>query len=164
MRVGFGRPRAGLLTRECALPDRFPQVGDAARTSPTQTCCITHRCGTPSSSARRGTVAPLPSPARTDTAAVTASRTGRRLQALAYRASKAALNMFTVPVAQSLEGTRIEVNAAAPGYTSTDHSLREVSPCLRASTFSASHLDQATPLRPSPAHHDAHPPAACARR
>jgi NAD(P)-dependent dehydrogenase (short-subunit alcohol dehydrogenase family) len=43
-----------------------------------------------------------------------------RLPLLAYRASKAALNMFTVTLAQALEGTPIKVNAAEPGYTPTD--------------------------------------------
>jgi NAD(P)-dependent dehydrogenase (short-subunit alcohol dehydrogenase family) len=42
------------------------------------------------------------------------------LHLLAYRASKAALNMFTVALAQALADTRIKVNAAAPGYTLTD--------------------------------------------
>jgi NAD(P)-dependent dehydrogenase (short-subunit alcohol dehydrogenase family) len=42
------------------------------------------------------------------------------VQLLAYRASKAALNMFTVTLAQALADTRIKVNAAAPGYTLTD--------------------------------------------
>jgi len=44
----------------------------------------------------------------------------RKLQALAYRSSKAALNMFTVTLAQALADTRIKVNSAAPGYTLTD--------------------------------------------
>lgn len=44
----------------------------------------------------------------------------RKLQAFAYRASKAALNMFTVTLAQALADTNIKVNSAAPGYTPTD--------------------------------------------
>lgn len=42
------------------------------------------------------------------------------LHLLAYRASKAALDMFTVALAQALAETPIKVNAAAPGYTPTD--------------------------------------------
>ncbi|APR76667.1 short chain oxidoreductase [Minicystis rosea] len=42
------------------------------------------------------------------------------LHSLAYRASKAALNMFTVTLAQALADTSIKVNAAEPGYTLTD--------------------------------------------
>lgn len=42
------------------------------------------------------------------------------LHLLGYRASKAALNMFTVALAQALADTPIKVNAAAPGYTPTD--------------------------------------------
>ena len=42
------------------------------------------------------------------------------LHLLAYRASKAALNMFTVTLAKALADTAIKVNAAAPGYTVTD--------------------------------------------
>jgi len=44
----------------------------------------------------------------------------RKLQSFAYRASKAALNMLTVTLAQALAGTPIKVNSAAPGYTITD--------------------------------------------
>jgi NAD(P)-dependent dehydrogenase (short-subunit alcohol dehydrogenase family) len=44
----------------------------------------------------------------------------RKLQSFAYRASKAALNMFAVTLAQALADTPIKVNAAAPGYTVTD--------------------------------------------
>jgi NAD(P)-dependent dehydrogenase (short-subunit alcohol dehydrogenase family) len=39
---------------------------------------------------------------------------------LAYRISKAALNMLTIELARELRGTAIKVNAAAPGYTATD--------------------------------------------
>ena len=39
---------------------------------------------------------------------------------LAYNASKAALNMFTVDLAYDLRDTRIKVNSACPGYTATD--------------------------------------------
>ncbi len=39
---------------------------------------------------------------------------------LAYNASKAALNMFTVGLAYDLRDTRIKVNSACPGYTATD--------------------------------------------
>jgi NAD(P)-dependent dehydrogenase (short-subunit alcohol dehydrogenase family) len=42
------------------------------------------------------------------------------LPSFAYRASKAALNMFTVTLAQALADTSIKVNAAEPGYTPTD--------------------------------------------
>lgn len=42
------------------------------------------------------------------------------LPSFAYRASKAALNMFTVTLAQALADTAIKVNAAEPGYTPTD--------------------------------------------
>jgi NAD(P)-dependent dehydrogenase (short-subunit alcohol dehydrogenase family) len=44
----------------------------------------------------------------------------RKLQSFSYRASKAALNMFTVTLAQALADTPIKVNSAAPGYTPTD--------------------------------------------
>lgn len=40
--------------------------------------------------------------------------------AIAYPASKAALNMVTVQYAKELAGAGIKVNAADPGYTSTD--------------------------------------------
>jgi NAD(P)-dependent dehydrogenase (short-subunit alcohol dehydrogenase family) len=40
--------------------------------------------------------------------------------AIAYPASKAALNMVTVQYAKELAGTGIKVNAADPGYTATD--------------------------------------------
>jgi NAD(P)-dependent dehydrogenase (short-subunit alcohol dehydrogenase family) len=43
-----------------------------------------------------------------------------KLPSVAYRTSKAALNMFTVTLAQALEATPIKVNAVAPGYTVTD--------------------------------------------
>jgi NAD(P)-dependent dehydrogenase (short-subunit alcohol dehydrogenase family) len=39
---------------------------------------------------------------------------------LAYAASKAALNMFTVHLAWELRDTKIKVNASDPGYTATD--------------------------------------------
>jgi NAD(P)-dependent dehydrogenase (short-subunit alcohol dehydrogenase family) len=39
---------------------------------------------------------------------------------LAYNASKAALNMFTVDLAYDLRETKIKVNSACPGYTATD--------------------------------------------
>ncbi len=38
---------------------------------------------------------------------------------LAYSSSKAAVNMMTVVLARELAGTKIKVNAAAPGYTAT---------------------------------------------
>jgi NAD(P)-dependent dehydrogenase (short-subunit alcohol dehydrogenase family) len=41
-------------------------------------------------------------------------------KALAYNASKAAVNMFTINLAQSLKGTNIKVNAAHPGWVKTD--------------------------------------------
>ena len=41
-------------------------------------------------------------------------------KALAYNASKAALNMFTVDLAYDLRETNIKVNSACPGYTATD--------------------------------------------
>jgi NAD(P)-dependent dehydrogenase (short-subunit alcohol dehydrogenase family) len=39
---------------------------------------------------------------------------------LAYNASKAALNMFTVNLAYELRDTNIKVNSACPGYVATD--------------------------------------------
>ncbi len=42
------------------------------------------------------------------------------VKVLAYNASKAALNMFTVGLAYDLRDTRIKVNSACPGYTATD--------------------------------------------
>jgi NAD(P)-dependent dehydrogenase (short-subunit alcohol dehydrogenase family) len=39
---------------------------------------------------------------------------------LGYAASKAALNMFTVQLAQELSETKIKVNSSDPGYTATD--------------------------------------------
>jgi len=39
---------------------------------------------------------------------------------LGYSASKAALNMFTVQLANELRGTTMKVNSADPGYTATD--------------------------------------------
>ena len=42
------------------------------------------------------------------------------IKPLAYSASKAALNMFTVQLAFELKDTTIKVNSADPGYTATD--------------------------------------------
>jgi len=42
------------------------------------------------------------------------------VKVLAYNASKAALNMFTVDLAYDLRDTGIKVNSACPGYTATD--------------------------------------------
>ena len=42
------------------------------------------------------------------------------VKVLAYNASKAALNMFTVDLAYDLRDTAIKVNSACPGYTATD--------------------------------------------
>lgn len=39
---------------------------------------------------------------------------------MAYNASKAAVNMFTVNLAHELRGTKIKVNAAHPGWVKTD--------------------------------------------
>jgi NAD(P)-dependent dehydrogenase (short-subunit alcohol dehydrogenase family) len=39
---------------------------------------------------------------------------------VAYNSSKAALNMFTVILADQLKDTKIKVNSADPGYTATD--------------------------------------------
>lgn len=39
---------------------------------------------------------------------------------LAYNASKAALNMFTINLAYDLRDTKIKVNSGNPGYTATD--------------------------------------------
>lgn len=41
-------------------------------------------------------------------------------KALAYNASKAALNMFTVDLAYDLRETKVTVNSVCPGYTATD--------------------------------------------
>ena len=41
-------------------------------------------------------------------------------KALAYNASKAALNMFTVDLAYDLRETKVRVNSVCPGYTATD--------------------------------------------
>jgi NAD(P)-dependent dehydrogenase (short-subunit alcohol dehydrogenase family) len=41
-------------------------------------------------------------------------------KAFAYDASKAALNAFTVHLAQELRGTRVKVNSAHPGWVQTD--------------------------------------------
>lgn len=45
---------------------------------------------------------------------------GRGIGGVAYGPSKSALNAVTVAFAQELEGTRIKVNAACPGFTATD--------------------------------------------
>ena len=52
----------------------------------------------------------------------TATRTRRsdHTKVLAYNASKAALNMFSVDLAYDLRETKIKVNSACPGYTATD--------------------------------------------
>ncbi|WP_446743158.1 SDR family oxidoreductase [Silvibacterium acidisoli] len=42
------------------------------------------------------------------------------IKPLAYNASKAALNMFTVHLAYELRDTKIKVNSSDPGYTATD--------------------------------------------
>jgi NAD(P)-dependent dehydrogenase (short-subunit alcohol dehydrogenase family) len=42
------------------------------------------------------------------------------VKVLAYNASKAALNMFTVDLAYDLRDTKIKVNSVCPGYTATD--------------------------------------------
>jgi len=42
------------------------------------------------------------------------------VKSLAYNASKAALNMFTVDLAYDLRETKIKVNSACPGFTATD--------------------------------------------
>ena len=39
---------------------------------------------------------------------------------LAYRSSKAALNMITIQLANELKDVGIKVNSANPGYTATD--------------------------------------------
>jgi NAD(P)-dependent dehydrogenase (short-subunit alcohol dehydrogenase family) len=44
----------------------------------------------------------------------------RGVGGVSYGPSKTALNSVTVVFAQELDGTRIKVNAACPGYTSTD--------------------------------------------
>lgn len=41
-------------------------------------------------------------------------------KALAYNASKAALNMFTVDLAYDLRDTKVKINSVCPGYTATD--------------------------------------------
>ena len=41
-------------------------------------------------------------------------------KALAYNASKAALNMFTVDLAYDLRDSEVKVNSVCPGYTATD--------------------------------------------
>jgi NAD(P)-dependent dehydrogenase (short-subunit alcohol dehydrogenase family) len=43
-----------------------------------------------------------------------------KVKYLAYSASKAALNMLTVQLANELRDTGIKVNSAAPGFTATD--------------------------------------------
>ncbi len=42
------------------------------------------------------------------------------VKVLAYNASKAALNMFTVDLAYDLRDTKIKVNSVCPGYVATD--------------------------------------------
>ena len=42
------------------------------------------------------------------------------VKVLAYNASKAALNMFTVDLAYDLRDTKIKVNSASPGFVATD--------------------------------------------
>ena len=42
------------------------------------------------------------------------------MKPVAYNASKAALNMYTVILAASLQDTPIKVNAAHPGWVKTD--------------------------------------------
>ncbi len=42
------------------------------------------------------------------------------VEAFAYRASKASLNMFTVTLAKELAGSKVKVYATNPGYTATD--------------------------------------------
>jgi NAD(P)-dependent dehydrogenase (short-subunit alcohol dehydrogenase family) len=44
----------------------------------------------------------------------------RGVGGVAYGPSKTALNAVTVAFAQALEGTRVKVNAACPGYTATE--------------------------------------------
>jgi NAD(P)-dependent dehydrogenase (short-subunit alcohol dehydrogenase family) len=44
----------------------------------------------------------------------------RQIRSVSYIPSKTALNMVTVAFANELEGTRIKVNAACPGFTATD--------------------------------------------
>jgi NAD(P)-dependent dehydrogenase (short-subunit alcohol dehydrogenase family) len=44
----------------------------------------------------------------------------RSIKSVSYGASKTALNALTVAFANELEGTRIKVNAACPGFTATD--------------------------------------------
>ena len=43
----------------------------------------------------------------------------KSLNALAYNSSKAAVNMLTLTFSKELEGTKIKINSAAPGYTIT---------------------------------------------
>lgn len=42
------------------------------------------------------------------------------VKVLAYNASKAALNMFTIDLAYDLRDTKIKVNSASPGFVATD--------------------------------------------
>jgi NAD(P)-dependent dehydrogenase (short-subunit alcohol dehydrogenase family) len=44
----------------------------------------------------------------------------REMAVPAYCSSKAALNMLTVTTARKLEGTKIKVNSAHPGWVKTD--------------------------------------------
>jgi NAD(P)-dependent dehydrogenase (short-subunit alcohol dehydrogenase family) len=43
----------------------------------------------------------------------------KSLNALAYNSSKAAVNMLTLTFSKELEGSKIKINSAAPGYTIT---------------------------------------------
>ncbi len=45
---------------------------------------------------------------------------GVTVKVLAYNASKAPLNMFTVDLAYDLRDTKIKVNSASPGFVTTD--------------------------------------------
>ncbi|MDB5312663.1 MAG: short-chain dehydrogenase/reductase [Gemmataceae bacterium] len=53
---------------------------------------------------------------------VTANATGQvgEFKLVGYNASKAAVNVFTVLLAQELKGTAVKVNAAHPGWVKTD--------------------------------------------
>ncbi len=48
------------------------------------------------------------------------SKTGLGVMMLAYDASKTALNAYTVHLAKALQGTKIKVNSAHPGWVKTD--------------------------------------------
>ena len=56
------------------------------------------------------------------------------LCALAYKSSKAALNMATLLFAQELAGTSIKVNAASPGVVSTDSAVNFIGPAMARQT------------------------------